>query len=199
MHAGSQMRPRKVRMRCGIKRGKKHVRVSWGLFQRRSNVRGILDTRSAKSELWLPRPQLLEAATGPFTPEQRAWLRETFGQGPPSNSNQRVTDEAPGTSGTQRQPTEGRTSVSVSNSRSQDADRNSGESTYSCTRTLGSRPRGVPTPHCYISWPGLAGRSRMAGRSYGRRRRVYVRMHIYGRADAALLSWPVAMYMYAYL
>ena len=156
MHAGSQMRPRKVRMRCGIKRGKKHVRVSWGLFQRRSNVRGILDTRSAKSELWLPRPQLLEAATGPFTPEQRAWLRETFGQGPPSNSNQRVTDEAPGTSGTQRQPTEGRTSLSVSNSRSQDADRNSGGSTYSCTRTvLSDRDLGACRRRI-VTYPGRA-------------------------------------------
>ena len=45
MHAGSQMRPRKVRMRCGIKRGKKHVRVSWGLFQRRSNVYWRTHTR----------------------------------------------------------------------------------------------------------------------------------------------------------
>ena len=70
-----------------------------------------------------------EATTGPFTPEQCAWLRETFGQGPPSNSSQQVTDEAPGTSGTQHQPAEGGTSSSASNSRSQDADRNTGEST----------------------------------------------------------------------
>ena len=38
-----------------------------------------------------------------------AWLRETFGQGPPSNSSQQVTDEAPGMNGTQRQPAEGET------------------------------------------------------------------------------------------
>ena len=128
-------------MRCGIKRGKKHVRASWVLFQRRSNVCGILYTRSAKSamatETTNTETTTTEATTGPFTPEQCAWLRETFGEGPPS---QRVTDEAPGTSGTQRQPAEGRTSSSASNSRSQDADRNTGESpsytVYSSTLDL---------------------------------------------------------------